>query len=382
MLYIAIILLLMLILPDIYIILVILKNFSWLWKCFFLLPSLVYIVITTLLFTKGTSQLLFNWIFWLTLTVVFPVFIFTIVSFIGYCISGFYLPLKSILNWIALAIAAFGFGIAVYGISYGWRKITVEKVNFIFPNLPNAFNGYKIVQLSDLHIGTYDLAPRTVDKIVEKVNSLRPDLIVFTGDIVNMEPEELEPYIKVLAQLKAKDGIISILGNHDYCLYKNYKDSKDSPEKSFKRLCEMEHKMGWDLLLNQSRQIIYGNDSIAIIGVENSGGKNFIDRSNLKDALKGINPNEFKILLSHDPSQWKREVLTTSNIDLTLSGHTHAMQFKLGNFSPSKWTYSEWGGIYEEGNQKLHVNTGTGGNIAFRFGAYPQITLITLIKNR
>ena len=381
MIVIAIILLLMLLLPDIYIVFGIMKNYSWWWKALFLLPTAAYVVLIILLFSKGGSrQAYFNWIFWLTLCVVFPVFIFTIVSLLGAAGNWFNPRLSLIFNWVALGLAAVWLGIAIFGISYGWRKVTVENVDLKFNNLPSSFDGYKIVQLSDLHIGTYDLAPSTVDEIVEKVNSLHPDLIVFTGDIVNMEPEELNSYMKILSELKASDGVISILGNHDYCLYRDYSVIDDTPEKAVARVIEKEHLLGWKVLLNESFQIKRGTDSIAILGVENSGGKNFIDRSDLKKSLQGVPTDEFKILLSHDPSHWRREVLKKSDIDLTLSGHTHAMQFKIGNFSPSKWTYKEWGGLYEEGNRKLHVNTGTGENIPFRFGAYPQISLITLYK--
>lgn len=358
------------------------KRISWLWRGVFLLPTLFYLVIVFLLFVKGeTKQLYFNLIFWLTLCIVLPVFFFTVISLIG---RGFGLlnPLLRItFDWIGIGIALIWLGISVYGITYGWRNITIEKLDLSFNSLPKEFDGYKIVQLSDQHIGTYDLAPETVTKIVNQVNSLHPDLIVFTGDIVNSSPEELDRYIDVLSDLKATDGVISILGNHDYCLYRNYENSDDNPAKSLERVEAKEKAMGWQLLLNESRIIKRGENEIAVIGVENSGGKNFIDRSDLRKALNNIPEDDFKILLSHDPSHWRREVLPNTNVNLTLSGHTHAMQFKLGNFSPSKWTYKEWGGLYNENGRMLHVNTGTGGNIAFRFGAYPQITLITLRKD-
>lgn len=373
------VLFILLLLPDAYIVFGVMKNVSWWWKGLFLVPTVAYLVIAILLFAKGdTRQVYFNVIFWLTLCVLFPILIFTVVSLIGRGVGLFSTPSVVIFDWIALGLAAIWFGISVYGIGYGWRKVTVENVNLKYDNLPEAFRGYKIVQLSDLHLGTYDLAPSTVDKIVNKVNSLHPDLIVFTGDIVNMTPEEIDRFAKILGTLKAKDGVVSILGNHDYCLYRNYEGTDDNPSKAVKRVIDKERQMGWRMLLNEAMRIKRGNQEIALIGVENSGGKNFIDRSDLKKALNEIPPNDFKILLSHDPSHWRREVLPNTDIDLTLSGHTHAMQFKIGNFSPSKWTYHEWGGLYEEGKQKLHVNTGTGGNIPFRFGAYPQITLITL----
>lgn len=377
--FIFILILILLLLPDAYIVFIAMKGVSWVWRSVFLLPTLLYIFVAIRLFASGDSrQLYFNLIFWLTLCVVFPVVLFTIFSLIGRGAGLIHPGAAIVFNWIGMGVALIWLCISVYGIGFGWRKVTVERVNLEYSDLPDAFKGYKIVQLSDLHIGTYDLAPSTVNKIVETVNSLEPDLIVFTGDLVNMDPAEIDRYIPVLSELNAKDGVVSILGNHDYCLYRNYKGTGDSPSKALDRVIKKEREIGWRLLLNESMHIKRGEDEIALIGVENSGGSNFIDRSDLKKAMKGVAKDEFKILLSHDPSHWKREVTGKTDIDLTLSGHTHAMQFKIGNFSPSKWTYKEWGGIYKIGEQTLHVNTGTGGNIPFRFGAYPQITLITL----
>ena len=369
----------LLLLPDAYIVFGVMKNISWLWRGLFLLPTLLYLIVAGRLFlSDDTRQLNFNLLFWLTLCVVFPVLLFVIVSLIGKAAGLFYNPSSLIFNRIGVIISAIWFCVALYGIIWGWRNVTVEKLEISSPKINKSFDGYKIVQISDMHIGTYDLSPSTVDKIVDKINCLNPDLIVFTGDLVNMEPEEIDPFEDTLKRLKAKDGVVSILGNHDYCLYKSYKGTDDNPAEALQRLISKEKEMGWKLLLNESVEIERGGETISILGVENSGGKNFIDRSDLQKALKGVPEDSYKILLSHDPSHWRREVLPKSDIDLTLSGHTHAMQFKIGNFSPSKWAYKEWEGLYEEGDRMLHVNTGTGENIAFRFGAYPQITLITL----
>ena len=371
-------LLIMLLLPDAYIVFSVMKGISWWWRALFLFPTALYIAVAVRLFVVGdTRQFFFNVIFWLTLCVVFPILLFTVISILGKALTFINPRILIIFNWIGLGIGAVWLLGALYGIGYGWRKVTVEDVNLYYSNLPKEFEGYKIVQLSDLHIGTYELAPATVEKIVEKVNSLHPDLIVFTGDLVNMDPSEITPFAQELAKLQATDGVIAILGNHDYCLYQTYKDGYTA-EKALRGVIEKEKEMGWKLLLNENTKIKRGEAEIALIGVENSGGNHFIDRSDLKGALKGVEKGDFKILLTHDPSHWRREVIPSTDIDLTLSGHTHAMQFKIGDFSPSKWTYKEWGGLYNDDERFLHVNTGTGGNIAFRFGAYPQITLITL----
>ena len=205
-------------------------------------------------------------------------------------------------------------------------------------------------------------------------------LIVFTGDMVNSSSEELIPFIKELERLKAIDGKVSVLGNHDYCLYKSY-TPPDSPQKETEKVIQLEQSIGWKVLLNEFIQIEREGEKIAIIGVENAGGKSFTDKADLQAAVRGLPKDEFKILLSHDPSHWRREILKSTNIDLTLSGHTHAMQFKIGKFSPAKWAYKEWGGIYSEGDRYLVVNTGTGGNVAFRLGVYPQIIEITLTNS-
>ena len=369
---------LLLLLPDAYIIFGVLKNASWWWKVLFFLPTLAFYFVTIKIFIFGDMrQGTMNWLFWLSLLVFLPVFIFVILSIIGKGVGLFWNQGSMVFNWIALGITCLWLIVSIYGITIGWKKVTVEKVTITSSKIPESFNDYKIVHLSDFHIGTYASSPKTVERIVKKVNSLEPDLIVFTGDLVNTSSSEINQFEDILSQFKAKDGIMSVLGNHDYCLYKSYV-APDSPEKELSKVVATEKKIGWKLLRNDNLQIKRGNDSIAIIGVENAGGKSFTDRADLKKALSGIPENEFKILLSHDPSHWRREVVPKSNIDLTLAGHTHGMQFKIGNWSPSKYTYPEWGGLYTEGTQKLYVSTGIGENVAFRFGAYPQIVLISL----
>ena len=372
---------LLLLLPDAYIIFGILRNASWVWKALLFLPTLAFYFVIIKIFVFGDMrQSSMNWLFWLSLLVFLPVFIFAIISIIGKGVGLFWPQGSIVFNWVALGITCLWLIVALYGITIGWKKVTVEKVTISSSKIPESFDGYKIVQLSDFHIGTYASSPKTVEKIVKKVNSLNPDLIVFTGDLVNTSSSEINQFEDVLSQLKAKDGVLSVLGNHDYCLYRRYV-APDSPAKELSRVMATENKIGWKLLLNDNLQIKRGTDSIAVIGVENAGGESFTDRSDLNKALSGIEENEFKILLSHDPSHWRREVLPKSNIDLTLAGHTHAMQFKIGNWSPSKYSYPEWGGLYTEGPQQLYVSTGIGENIAFRFGAYPQIVLIDLKRD-
>lgn len=369
---------LVLLLPDAYVLFCVMAKSSWVLKAIFLLPTLVYFTVIVRMFLFGDfRQLMLNLLFWLTLCVVFPIVIFSLISIIGRGIGLIWSNSIPIFNIIASVVAVCWLVMSLYGICFGWKKITIDEVSICSTKIPKSFNNYRIVQLSDFHIGTYSSSPETVTEIVESVNSLHPDLILFTGDLVNSTSTEIDEFKDILRRLKARDGIFSVLGNHDYCLYRDYK-APDTPEQELARVIRIEDKIGWKLLRNENTTITKDTDSIAIIGVDNAGSRMFPDKSNLPKAIQGLDKDVFKILLSHDPSHWRREVLPCSDIDLTLSGHTHAMQFKIANWSPSKWTYPEWGGLYKDNNRLLYVSTGIGENITFRFGAWPQIVLLTL----
>lgn len=369
---------LLLLLPDAYILFCVIGRAPWWGKLLFMLPTLVFIAAVSAVLLSGPPvQSMLNWIFRLLLCIVFPLLIFTLLSLSGRAAGLFFPSAVRFFDLAALGIAALWLCCALYGLSAGWKKVSVEPAELRFDRLPESFDGYRIVHLSDFHIGTYVSSPETVSRIVREVNSLHPDLVVFTGDLVNVSPEEAESFIGTLAGIDAHDGVLSVLGNHDYCLYRSY-TPPDSPEKALARVVAAEKAAGWRLLRNEHELVVHGGDSIAVIGVDNAGSGAFPDKSNLSRAIDGLSADTFKILLSHDPSHWRREVLPESDIDLTLSGHTHAMQFRIGRLSPSKWLYPEWGGLYEDGMRKLYVSTGIGENIPFRLGAWPQIVLITL----
>ena len=371
---------LLLLLADTYIVLSVLGSVSWLLKGWLYLPVAVFVgLILWMAFTGDTRQMLLNGIMWITLCIVLPTLVFTVLSLVGRGLGLLWYAFSPIFTWGGLGICLIWIVVALYGSVFGWRRLVVNTVDIPVAGLPEGFEGYRIAQLSDFHIGVYGAAPYMVDKIVERVNALQPDLIVFTGDLVNTSPDELDRFTDALSRLHARDGVISILGNHDYCVYRRYTDG-DSPVQALARVVKAEEEMGWRPLRNQSVQITRGNDSIAIVGVENAGGGAFTNKSDLPKALQGVAHNECTILLSHDPSHWRREVLPDTDIPLMLAGHTHAMQFRIGKFSPSKWRYPEWGGLYHEGVQRLYVSTGVGGNIAFRVGAYPSIDLLILSR--
>ena len=251
------------------------------------------------------------------------------------------------------------------------------------PRLEQAFDGYRIVQFSDLHVGTYGTDTRIVQQMVDSINGLSPDLILFTGDLVSRRTSEALPFTEVLSQLKARDGVIAILGNHDYDDYCRWPDSL-SKVRDHEALCDLQRQMGWTLLNNEHTVIVHGSDSLLIIGEENYGEGMFHNYSELNAAYPdSVRHLPYKILLQHNPVQWREDIIGQTDIDLTLSGHTHAMQIMVTLFgkkySPASLRYKEWGGLYSEGDQHLYVNIGIGMvGVPMRIGATPEITVIEL----
>jgi len=273
-------------------------------------------------------------------------------------------------------------------ISFGWEMIRgkthvkVFEKSIELSELPKSFDGLKIVQLSDMHLAGFYNNPKYIREVVKKVNQLKPDLILFTGDLVHNFSEEIDPFVHILNELKAPLGKFAILGNHDYGHYYNW-ESDAEEEANLVRVKTQFRASGFDLLLNEHRTISLNGHSVEVIGVENWGKPPFPQLGDLPEAMSGTNPELVKILLSHDPSHWDLQVREKEDIALTLSGHTHGMQFgiEIGNFkwSPSKWTYRHWAGLYRENGQYLYVNRGIGyTGFPGRVGIRPEITLLTL----
>ena len=286
---------------------------------------------------------------------------------------------------IGLGVASIPFVSFVHGITVGKYKYKIKRVKLSFPDLPEAFNGYKILQFSDMHAGSFDSLER-VKKGIEKMNGVEADLILFTGDMVNNMADEVKPFIPMLSELKAKDGKYSILGNHDYGDYIRWA-SREAKIENLYRLIDHQHKSGFELLMNENVSISKGGQSIKLIGVENWGKPPFPRHGDLKKGLEGINAEDFVVLMSHDPSHWDLEVLKTEKkIHLTLSGHTHGMQMGFDipglKWSPVKYKYPRWSGLYEELGRYLYVNNGFG-FLGFpgRVGIYPEITVLELSKD-
>ena len=300
--------------------------------------------------------------------------------------TEFSLPTRRrFLSTLALGIAAVPFGALLYGMYKGKYNFKVLRYTMEFDDLPDAFDGYSITQISDIHSGSFDDREK-IKYGVDLINEQKSDIICFTGDMVNNKTSEMEPWADLFATLNAPDGVYSILGNHDYGDYVQW-ESPAAKARNLEALKQLQRKMGFDLLLNEHRLLRKGDDQLALIGVEN-WGKGFKTAGDLKKAINGLDENQFRILLSHDPTHWQEEVIAhQDHFHLTLSGHTHGMQFGIEipgiiKWSPVKWRYKYWAGVYEELGQYINVNRGFG-FIGYpgRVGIWPEITVITLKKN-
>jgi len=297
--------------------------------------------------------------------------------------QAFFPDRRAFVSKIGIGLAALPFASILYGMVKGKYNYQVIRHTLYFDDLPEAFNGFQLTHLSDIHSGSFDNA----DKIaygIDLINEQESDVILFTGDIVNNKADEMEPWIPYFEKLKAKDGKFAVLGNHDYGEYVRWETSEEK-ENNFNAIKNIHPRIGFNLLLNDSIYLERGDEKIALIGVEN-WGRRFKQAGDLTKASDKVNDKDFKILLSHDPTHWEDEVKDhPKNYHLTLSGHTHGMQFGIEipgvRWSPVQYVYKYWAGVYKEVNRYINVNRGFG-FLAFpgRVGIWPEITVITLKK--
>lgn len=292
---------------------------------------------------------------------------------------------RRFLSMLALGLAAVPFGALLYGMYKGKYNFKVLKYNLEFDDLPDAFDGYRITQISDIHSGSFDNR-KMIEYGVSLINQQLSDAILFTGDMVNNKTEEMKPWADLFATLEAKDGKFAVLGNHDYGDYIPW-ETEELKNQNLQDLKDLQKEMGFDLLLNEHRYLTKGEDKIALVGVENWGKGGFKKAGDLQKAVSGISDSDFKILMSHDPSHWELEVVPDEkHFHLTLSGHTHGMQFGIEipgwiKWSPVKWRYKHWAGVYKQEGQYINVNRGFGFlGYPGRVGIWPEITVITLKK--
>jgi predicted MPP superfamily phosphohydrolase len=282
-----------------------------------------------------------------------------------------------------MVLAAVPFTSLLWGMLYGAYRYTIHKVIIPVENLPDEFHRFRIVHISDIHAGSFHSA-EPLQRAVELINRQSPDLICFTGDLVNDRCSELHPHLNALQRLRARHGIYSVLGNHDYGDYVRW-PSQAMKADNLQQLIAMQQALGWKLLLDEHDYIERNGKKIGIAGVQNWSGRIRFQRyGRLQKAISGLNDTFFNILLTHDPSHWRKEVLSYPQLHLTLSGHTHGMQFGIElpgwKWSPARYFYSEWAGLYSQGNQKIYVNRGLG-FIGYpgRVGILPEITVIELV---
>jgi predicted MPP superfamily phosphohydrolase len=392
----------LLIVPDVYIYIRYVRRWTchWLWRALTFLPTILLLIYMLLVLQQDDMRTehqpvvgLFMFIF-LLYTV--PRMLFTLFDLLGL------IAFPRIIRIFAMTLALFSCILLCYGFFIGRSRFVVHQQTFYFPNLPKEFDGYRIAHFSDLHIGTFnDGHQDDVTEIVDLINHQKCDVILFTGDLVNFESRETDGYKSVLSQLKANDGVFAVMGNHDYSMYIPAEQSVR--EADIQELQRRERSYGWTVLLNENTVLHRGNDSIAIVGSENDGTGRFPELGNLPLATAGLyglmrdetypdtlfvgndtlvaqpDDHTFAILLTHDPTHWRRRVLPDTRIDLSLAGHTHAGQFKVFGWSPVAFVYDEWSGAYTEGTQLLNISEGIGQILfPFRFGAWPEVNVITL----
>lgn len=348
------------------------------------LLSVAFIVIIAIPKRDGSniSLLRLMWCLYAYLTVYIGKYIFVIFDLIGKIPCLFR---RKRLKWLGRCGAALGavtFLLMCYGVA-NRHNIDVNEVEIADSSLPASFDGYRILQLSDIHTGSFGTDTTYLARVVDTINRLKPDVVLFTGDIVNRRSTELEPFTGVLSHIDAP--VYSVLGNHDYGDYYNWNSPQEKTDDR-RHLAELQGSMGWKLLNNESAIVRRGTDSIAIIGVENIGDPPFPVYGNLEKAYSTPPDSTFKILMSHNPAHWVDDICGAAdkNIALTLSGHTHAMQCELFGLSPAALRYKTWGGLYgEDERNRLYVNRGLG-EVGFpaRIGATPELTLIILKKKQ
>jgi len=293
---------------------------------------------------------------------------------------------RKFLNQTGLVFAGVPFLSLIYGIAYGRFDFTTRHVDIFLQRLPDAFNGLKIVQISDFHLGSFQGHDDQVAEIIATVNNEKPDLILFTGDMVNNLASEMGSFLPLLGQFKAAMGKYSILGNHDYGEYYPWKSEADR-RNNLTRLIRFQEKIGFDLLMDEARTIKKDGESLTLIGIQNWGLPPFPQYGDLNKAMKNVDSHSLKILMSHDPTHWDAQVRGQTDIDWMLSGHTHGAQFGIEipgiRWSPATIRYKQWGGLYTEGKQHLYVNTGLG-SIGYpgRVGMPPEITVFRLTNGR
>lgn len=306
-----------------------------------------------------------------------PRAVYTLCLLVATCIKRGHVRQHRWSKRVGMVMALLCAYIFIYGTTIGPRRLSVRQIDLALDGLPDGFDGYRIAHFSDLHVGT--IPASLLDRAIDTINAQRPDAIVFTGDLQNLQPRELTPYRNLLSSLHANDGVFSVLGNHDYSFY--IKDADVTTRSTYEHeTIDFERLCGWTLLRNEHHTIHREADSITIAGEENAGGKILTNRADLRRTLSGVPDSAFVIMLQHTPKSWKHDILPHSHVQLTLSGHTHGGQISIFGLRGTMLTGSHDYGLYEKHGRYLYVTDGLGGLVPFRFGMTPEIAIITLHK--
>ena len=368
---------------DLYLHLRFLRRLRWWWQLLWWLPSLLLVGLACWLgrtsdFVPGDMTWLNTFLLAYSVTTI-PKALFALCDAAGLLLGHWWG--KGRLAGIAAGavIAAGTIAAVLYGTFKGFYEFEVVHVELAFSDLPKAFDGYRIVQWSDAHVGTYTgNRQKILERAIDSINAQKADMVVFTGDLQNVCTKEIAPHRELLSSIKAHDGVFSVLGNHDYPIYSGADDFERYAD--FGRRCSMDEELGWVQLSNAHRTIRHGDEHIIIAGMENDGTDMFRSPQlgNIQLALWGVSREEFVVMLEHDPTSWRRTILPHSHTQLTLSGHTHAMQFAIFGWSPASLLYKEAWGLYRIGQRAIYVSKGLGGVVPFRLGAPGEIVVITL----
>ena len=357
---------------------VILENLTTAWKLILCLPTLATLACLVLIAACIRYSDAVRAYSWLIFLFELPKSVLALLAVIGRYVLGIATPVADGIALGAACAVALFFAILIFFVT---RNLKVNTLDLSFENLPATFEGLRICQLTDFHLGSFGRKSRYVQRVIDTTATFQPDLILFTGDLVNFETDEAVPYKGLLSRLSAPLGVFSIRGNHDYLLHGHHNEQQRRQDMD--RLSELETSLGWRLLRNEHELLRRGGESLAVVGVDNISANPFFNKAggDFAQAIKGLSRKMFKILLSHDPSHWRKEVVPEGSVALTLSGHTHGLRYKMAGRHVSHWHLPESAGTYTEKNQVLHVSKGLGSAFAFRMGGCPNIDLITLHRN-
>lgn len=380
--------LLAIVLPDIYIDMHYwrhYKGYTWWRRLLWWLPSVLMVAYSIAIASTRNfvpdEMMFINVYMMLVGLVVMPKMLFALCSGIGYLVCKYTHRRRNYGNFIWLPFAAGAIYIIMYGFIVGFGKLDVKHLDLYFDDLPEAFDGYRIVHFSDAHVGSFQYDKKSIlQRDIDSINAQKADMVVFTGDIQNMQPDELLPVMPLLSKVKAKDGVYSVLGNHDYSIYIDA--TEDVKKANIKATVEREQQMGWTVLRNDNRVIRRDADSLVIAGEENGGRKPSPKLADLEKSLHGVGKGAFIVMLQHDPNVWQEKIVPDGRVQLTLSGHTHAGQVSVFGLRFTQLTARNDYGLYNQGRQQLYVTSGLGGVVAMRFGATAEIAVITLHKTK